>query len=65
MKIQIVPKINKEKETELFEALVFIREKKQNGEFTVKAKKFQEEFHSSISILKKLRQTKLIKHIDD
>jgi hypothetical protein len=63
MKEQVVSKHSTNEQLELYRALYAIGNKVViNGktEFTEEAKELQKVHHSSISILKKLRQTKII-----
>ncbi len=67
MKQQINLKFSGKERKKLESALLYINEKTEAGpdtigtDFTKRAKELQKEYHSSISILKKLRQTKIVK----
>jgi len=45
-----------EKKQELNKALAHIGDRKKDGAFTVRAKKLQQKYHSSITILQRLRK---------
>lgn len=59
---QLTSRLNLEEQAKLHKALSFIGERKVDGSFSKRALKLQEEHHSSVSILKKLRSTKVVKH---
>jgi len=67
MKQQSNLKFKGKERKKLEDALLYINERTKAGpdtvgtDFTNRAKELQKEYHSSISILKKLRQTKIVK----
>ena len=64
MRTQLVSKWKKEERKAMNEALSYIDEKNDEGQFTERAKSYQSTYHSSVSILKNLKRLKKVKHID-
>lgn len=61
--IQVVHVFSGKKRVNLIDAMHFIGERKVDGGFSKRALKLQKKYHSTISILRKLRRQKNIIHL--